>query len=117
MGRAIGIDLGTTNSCAAIIENGKPRVIEHKGGQKTIPSVFAIDKDGKRLVGQEAKQQASLNPTNTVAAAKRLRIDGDIVTIKGKRVLRDVAPLLTEDEADAYALALCGAAMRIMRVA
>jgi molecular chaperone DnaK len=72
MGRAIGIDLGTTNSCAAIIENGKPRVIEHKGGQKTIPSVFAIDKDGKRLVGQEAKQQASLNPTNTVAAAKRL---------------------------------------------
>ena len=52
-----------------------------------------------------------------VAAAKRLRIDGDIVTIKGKRALVDVAPLLTEDEADAYALALCGAAMRIMRVA
>ncbi len=72
MGRAIGIDLGTTNSCAAIIENGKPRVIEHANGQKTIPSVFAIDKEGNRLVGEEARKQASLNAANTVAGAKRL---------------------------------------------
>jgi molecular chaperone DnaK len=72
MGKAIGIDLGTTNSCAAIIENGKPRVIEHANGQKTIPSVFAIDKEGNRLVGEEAKKQAAGNATNTVAAAKRL---------------------------------------------
>ncbi len=72
MGKAIGIDLGTTNSCAAIVEGGKPRVITYKGGQSTIPSVFAIDEKGERLVGHDAKQQAQLNPTNTVAAAKRL---------------------------------------------
>ncbi|MBM4367069.1 MAG: Hsp70 family protein [Deltaproteobacteria bacterium] len=72
MGKAIGIDLGTTNSCAAIVEGGKPRVITYKGGQSTIPSVFAIDEKGERLVGHDAKKQAQLNPTNTVAAAKRL---------------------------------------------
>ncbi len=72
MGKAIGIDLGTTNSCAAIVENGKPRVITYRGGQSTIPSVFAIDAKGERLVGHDAKKQAQLNPTNTVASAKRL---------------------------------------------
>lgn len=72
MGKAIGIDLGTTNSCAAIVENGKPRVITYKGGQTTIPSVFAIDEKGQRLVGHDAKKQAQLNPSNTVQAAKRL---------------------------------------------
>ena len=72
MGRAIGIDLGTTNSCAAIYENGRPRLITYKGGETTIPSVFAIDDDGNRLVGHEAKQQAQLNPGNTVQASKRL---------------------------------------------
>jgi len=72
MGRAIGIDLGTTNSCAAIIENGNPRLITYKGGAKTIPSVFAIDKSGNRLVGEEAKRNAALNPNTTVEAAKRL---------------------------------------------
>jgi molecular chaperone DnaK len=72
MGRAIGIDLGTTNSCAAIIEGGQPKVITYRNGQKTIPSVFAIDKTGKRLVGEEAREQAALNPEATVAASKRL---------------------------------------------
>ncbi len=72
LGKAIGIDLGTTNSCAAIFENGKPRLITYKGGESTIPSVFAIDDDGNRLVGHEAKKQAQLNPQNTVAASKRL---------------------------------------------
>jgi molecular chaperone DnaK len=72
MGKAIGIDLGTTNSCAAIVENGKPRVITYKGGATTIPSVFAINEKGERLVGHDAKRQAQLNPQNTVAAAKRL---------------------------------------------
>lgn len=72
MGKAIGIDLGTTNSCAAIIENGVPRLIEYRGGQKTIPSVFAIDKQGNRLVGEEAKQQAVANAGSTVQASKRL---------------------------------------------
>ena len=72
MGKAIGIDLGTTNSCAAIVENGKPRVLTYKGGTTTIPSVFAINEKGERLVGHDAKRQAQLNPQNTVAAAKRL---------------------------------------------
>ena len=72
MGKAIGIDLGTTNSCAATMDGGKPRVLTYKGGETTIPSVFAIDEKGNRLVGSEAKQQAQLNPTNTVMASKRL---------------------------------------------
>ena len=72
MGKAIGIDLGTTNSCAAIFENGRPRLITYKGGETTIPSVFAIDEQGNRLVGHEAKRQAQLNPNNTVYGAKRL---------------------------------------------
>jgi molecular chaperone DnaK len=72
MGKAIGIDLGTTNSCAAIVENGKPRLITYKGGTTTIPSMFAISEKGERLVGHDAKRQAQLNPQNTVAAAKRL---------------------------------------------
>jgi len=72
MGRAIGIDLGTTNSCAAMIDSGKPRMITYKGGSTTIPSVFAIDESGRELVGQDAKKQAQLNPTQTVMASKRL---------------------------------------------
>ena len=72
MGKAIGIDLGTTNSCAATMAGGKPRVLTYTGGETTIPSVFAIDEKGNRLVGSEAKQQAQLNPTNTVMASKRL---------------------------------------------
>jgi molecular chaperone DnaK len=72
MGKAIGIDLGTTNSCAAIVENGKPRVITYKGGKTTIPSVFAITDKGERLVGEDAKKQAQLNPQHTITAAKRL---------------------------------------------
>ncbi len=72
MGKAIGIDLGTTNSCAAIIEGGRPRIITSPTGATTIPSVFAIDDQGRELVGQEAKRQAQLNPQHTVMGAKRL---------------------------------------------
>lgn len=72
MGIAIGIDLGTTNSCCAYVENGKPQVITYRDGTRTIPSMFAIDKTGNRLVGNEAKAQANLNPENTIAASKRL---------------------------------------------
>ena len=72
MAQAIGIDLGTTNSCAAIMDGKKAHVINQRGGASTIPSVFAIDEQGNRLVGHEAKQQAQLNPGNTVMAAKRL---------------------------------------------
>ena len=72
MGKAIGIDLGTTNSCCAYVANGKPQVITYRDGSRTIPSVFAIDKSGNRLVGSEAKVQAEHNPNNTIAASKRL---------------------------------------------
>jgi molecular chaperone DnaK len=72
MGRAIGIDLGTTNSCAAIIENNKPRLITYRNGQKTIPSVFAIDKNGNRLVGEDAKKHGFDDPAQMVAGSKRL---------------------------------------------
>ncbi|MFH1469194.1 MAG: Hsp70 family protein [Pseudomonadota bacterium] len=72
MGRAIGIDLGTTNSCAAIIDGGKPRIITSPTGATTVPSIFAIDEQGRELVGQEAKRQAQLNPQHTVMGAKRL---------------------------------------------
>ena len=72
MGRVIGIDLGTTNSCVAVLENGQPSVIPNSGGYKTTPSMFAITQDGKRLVGHLAKRQAITNAKNTVFAAKRL---------------------------------------------
>ena len=69
----IGIDLGTTNSCAAIVEgDGNVKLIPYKGGEYTIPSVFAIDDKGNELIGHEAKRQWQLNPKNTVYAAKRL---------------------------------------------
>ncbi len=72
MSRAIGIDLGTTNSCAAVVLGGTPQVITYPNGAKTIPSVFAIDKSGVRLIGEDARSQAALNPSNTVQASKRL---------------------------------------------
>lgn len=68
----IGIDLGTTNSCVAIMEGKNPRVIENAEGARTTPSVVAFTKDGERLVGQAAKRQAITNPTNTFYAVKRL---------------------------------------------
>ena len=72
MGRAIGIDLGTTNSCAAVIEDNQPKIIMYRGGSYTIPSLFAIDEGGRMLVGHDAKKQAALNPQDTVYAPKRL---------------------------------------------
>ena len=72
MERVIGIDLGTTNSCVAIVEGGTPVVIPNRGGYKTTPSVVAITEAGKRLVGHIAKRQAITNAENTVYAAKRL---------------------------------------------
>jgi molecular chaperone DnaK len=72
MEKVIGIDLGTTNSCVAIVENGTPVVIPNRGGYKTTPSMVAVTEAGKRLVGHIAKRQAITNAENTVAAAKRL---------------------------------------------
>lgn len=72
MGRVIGIDLGTTNSCVAVMDGGKPKVIENSEGDRTTPSIVAFTKDGEVLVGQTAKRQAVTNPTNTLFAIKRL---------------------------------------------
>jgi molecular chaperone DnaK len=82
MGKIIGIDLGTTNSCVSILEGGKPRVIENAEGGRTTPSVVAYTDDGEILVGQSAKRQAVTNPVNTLFAVKRLigrRFDDDVV--------------------------------------
>ena len=72
MGRVIGIDLGTTNSCVAVMEGGKARVLENSEGDRTTPSIVAFTKDGEVVVGQSAKRQAVTNPANTLFAVKRL---------------------------------------------
>ncbi len=72
MAKIIGIDLGTTNSCVAIMEGGQPRVIENAEGARTTPSIVAYMEDGEILVGAPAKRQAVTNPTNTLFAVKRL---------------------------------------------
>jgi molecular chaperone DnaK len=84
MGKVIGIDLGTTNSCVAIMEAGKPRVIENSEGDRTTPSIVAFTKDDEVVVGQSAKRQAVTNPQNTLFAVKRLigRKFGDDVVQK-----------------------------------
>ena len=84
MGKIIGIDLGTTNSCVAVMEGGEPVVIPNSEGNRTTPSVVAFSKDGERLVGQIAKRQAVTNPEHTIISIKRkmgtaekVKIDGD----------------------------------------
>ena len=72
MSKILGIDLGTTNSCMAVMEAGEPVVLENSEGARTTPSVVAFTKSGERLVGQAAKRQAITNPTNTIFSAKRL---------------------------------------------
>ena len=82
MGKVIGIDLGTTNSCVAVMEGDTPRVIENSEGDRTTPSIVAFSKDDQVLVGQSAKRQAVTNPTNTLFAIKRLigrRFEDDVV--------------------------------------
>ncbi len=72
MAKVIGIDLGTTNSCVAVMDGGKPKVIENSEGARTTPSIVAFTKDNERLIGQPAKRQAVTNPDNTLFAIKRL---------------------------------------------
>jgi len=82
MGKVIGIDLGTTNSCVAVMEGDAPKVIENSEGDRTTPSIVAFSKDDQVLVGQAAKRQAVTNPTNTLFAVKRLigrRFEDDVV--------------------------------------
>ncbi len=84
MAKIIGIDLGTTNSCVAVMEGGTPKVIENSEGDRTTPSIVAFTKDSEVLVGQSAKRQSVTNPDNTVFAVKRLigrRFDEDVVQL------------------------------------
>jgi molecular chaperone DnaK len=83
MGKIIGIDLGTTNSCVAIMDGKTAKVVENAEGARTTPSVVAILDDSERLVGQSAKRQSITNPTNTFYAIKRLigrQFDDPMVT-------------------------------------
>ena len=102
MGKVIGIDLGTTNSCVAVMEGNKPRVIENSEGDRTTPSIVAFSKDGEVLVGQAAKRQAVTNPSNTLFAVKRLigrRFEDDVVQRDIKMVPYTIAKA---DNGDAW---------------
>ncbi len=85
MGKIIGIDLGTTNSCVAVMEGGEPVVITNSEGSRTTPSVVAFTKDGERLVGEAAKRQAVTNPDRTITSIKREMGSNFTVKIDGKR--------------------------------
>ena len=89
--KVIGIDLGTTNSCMAIMEGGRPTVIPNAEGGRTTPSVVAFTKDGERLVGSAAKRQAITNPERTIQSIKRKMGTSEKVTIGDKTYSR-VAP-------------------------
>ncbi|MEJ8566562.1 molecular chaperone DnaK [Elongatibacter sediminis] len=102
MGKIIGIDLGTTNSCVAVMEGNAPKVIENAEGDRTTPSIVAFTKDGEVLVGQPAKRQAVTNPTNTLNAVKRLigrKFKEDVVQKD-----RDLVPyqIVEADNGDAW---------------
>ncbi len=84
MGKIIGIDLGTTNSCVAVMEGGQPVVIVNSDGARTTPSVVGFAKNGERLVGETAKRQAITNPDNTISSIKRRMGENYKVTIEGK---------------------------------
>lgn len=84
MAKVIGIDLGTTNSCVAVLEGGEPIVIPNPEGNRTTPSVVAFTKDGERLVGQVAKRQAVTNPDRTIQSIKREMGSSYKVDIDGK---------------------------------
>ena len=83
MAKVIGIDLGTTNSCVAVLEGGEPTVIANAEGMRTTPSVVAFKKDGERLVGETAKRQAVTNPDRTISSIKRHMGEDYKVTIDG----------------------------------
>jgi molecular chaperone DnaK len=97
MGKAIGIDLGTTNSVVAVVQGGEPVVIPNQEGTRTTPSVVAITDKGERLVGQIAKRQSITNPENTIFSIKRLM--GRKYTTPGlhKARLYKIVGLQTED--------------------
>lgn len=96
MAKTIGIDLGTTNSCVAVIEGGEPVVIPNAEGGRTTPSVVAFSKTGERLVGQVAKRQAITNPEKTVSSIKREMGSNYKVNIDGKDYTPQEISAMTE---------------------
>lgn len=103
MGKVIGIDLGTTNSCVAVLEGGEPTVIANVEGNRTTPSIVAFTKAGERLVGETAKRQAITNPERTISSIKRYMGEDHIVEIDGKKYTpQDIsAMILAKLKADA----------------
>ena len=106
MSKIIGIDLGTTNSCVAVMEGGEPVVIPNPEGARTTPSVVAFSKDGERLVGQIAKRQAITNPERTISSIKRKMGTDYKVTIDGKaHTPQDISAMILQklkQDAEAY---------------
>ncbi|MET0436253.1 MAG: Hsp70 family protein, partial [Devosia sp.] len=102
MAKVIGIDLGTTNSCVAVMDGSNPKVIENAEGARTTPSMVAFSKDGERLVGQPAKRQAVTNPEGTLFAVKRLigRRYDDKVVAKDKNLVP--FKIVSADNGDAW---------------
>ena len=106
MSKVIGIDLGTTNSCVAVMEGGEPVVITNAEGSRTTPSVVAFQKDGSRVVGQVAKRQAVANPDKTVISIKRhmgsdFKVNIDEKTYSPQEISAMVLKKL-KDDAEAY---------------
>ncbi|MBR5750885.1 MAG: Hsp70 family protein, partial [Clostridia bacterium] len=106
MSKIIGIDLGTTNSCVAVMEGGEPTVIANAEGSRTTPSVVAFAKNGERLVGQVAKRQAVTNPDRTVISIKRDMGTGRKISIDGKDYTPpEISAMILKklkDDAEAY---------------
>ena len=105
MGKVIGIDLGTTNSCVSVLEGGEPVVIPNAEGNRTTPSVVGFAKNGERLVGETAKRQAITNPERTISSIKREMGTEHTVEIDGKTYTpQDIsAMILTKLKTDAEA--------------
>ena len=106
MGKIIGIDLGTTNSCVSVYEGGEPVVITNAEGNRTTPSVVGFTKNGERLVGETAKRQAITNPDRTIASIKRHMGSTYTVEIDGKKYTpQDISAMILaklKTDAEAY---------------
>ena len=106
MGKIIGIDLGTTNSCVAVMEGGEPTVIANAEGSRTTPSVVAFSKDGERMVGHVAKRQAITNPDRTISSIKREMGTNYTVAVDGKNYTpQEISAIILQklkSDAEAY---------------
>ena len=106
MSKVIGIDLGTTNSCVAVMEGGQPEVIANAEGERVTPSVVAYKKDGERLIGQVAKRQAITNPDRTIMSVKRHMGTDYRVTIDDKNYTpQEISAMILQklkQDAEAY---------------